>query len=207
MTERVNLLDVLTEGRELPEGCDAWGVRSVHPDGASRHGFRWPLFAGWVEAPGPIRYANTDPCPWSAGDGICLAYSWGGMASGGIVARTLLLCAHSASDVLGRSPGGDITRLRRVCVVAVVDGERLIREHGRNADLRAANLSGANLSGADLSGADLSAANLAGANLTGANLRGANLWCANLRGTNLNVAKRSGANLSGTRLDTTSREC
>ena len=217
MTEHVNLLDILTEGHELPEGCDTWGIRAVHPDGASRNGFVWPLTPSWAEAPGPIDHANIGPCPTRAGDGICLAYSWGGMASGGIVARTLLLCAYGASDVLGRSSGGDISRLRRARVVAVVDGERLIREHGRNADLFAANLAGARLSGADLRdarlycadlrGADLSGANLRGANLcsvdlSGANLRDANLWCVNLNDANL-----SGADLSGTCLDITEREC
>ena len=180
MTEHVNLLDVLTEKRQLPPGCDAWAVRTVRPDGASQYGFRWPLFAGWVEAPGPIQYTNTSPCPVSIGDGLCLAYSWGGMALGCIAARTLLLCAHRTSDILGRVPGGDIARLERVYVAAVIDGERLIREHGRganlsDADLRGAYLCGADLRGADLRGADLDGADLGGVDLTGAYLDGADL--------------------------------
>lgn len=217
MSEYVNLLDVLTKDRKLPPGCDTWAIRSVRPDGASSFGFRWPLYAGWVEAPGPINYANASPSPVSVGDGICLAYSWGGMALGGVAARTLLLCAYSASDVLGGAPGGNITRLSRAHVAAVIDGERLIREHGRgaklscadlrgaylrgadlaDADLYCADLEGADLDGADLDGADLRSAYLRGANLSCADLRGANLYGANLRGANLRGANLPGANLRG----------
>jgi uncharacterized protein YjbI with pentapeptide repeats len=48
--------------------------------------------------------------------------------------------------VLGEAPGK--LRVRRVRVVAVLDGERVLREHGSGANLSGANLSGANLSGA-----------------------------------------------------------
>ena len=170
MSGHINLLDVLTEGRVLPPGCDAWGVRTVRPDGASSFGFHWPLYAGWVEAPGPIRYRNIHPWPVEVGDGICLAYTWSGMAFGGIPARTLLLCADSTLDVLGRAPGGGVARFERVHVVAVVDGERLIRERGRGANLYGANLRGADLADADLYGAELRNANLRGADLHGADL-------------------------------------
>lgn len=148
MSEYVNLLDVLTEGRELPEGCDTWAIRAVRPDGGSRFGFVWPLTPGWVEAPGPIIEGNAGTCPCAPGDGICVAYSWYGMSLGGVPARTLLLCAVNSADVLG----SDRNKLRARCayVEEVIDGERLLREHGRAANLRYAVLSGANLRGADL---------------------------------------------------------
>ena len=200
-----NLLDILTEGRKLPPGCDAWGIRSVHPDGASRHGFIWPLAPGWVEAPGPIDYTNTDPCPANVGDGICLAHTWGGMALGGIVARTLLLCAYATRDVLCRAPRGDIIRLERAHVAAVIDGERLVREHGRgarlrHADLRRADLSGADLRNADLLGAELHGADLTSVDLSGADLRDADLTCADLTGAHLDGANLRRADLSSTNL-------
>ena len=27
-----NPLDRIVDGRDLPEGCDTWGIKSVHPD-------------------------------------------------------------------------------------------------------------------------------------------------------------------------------
>ena len=209
MNTNTNLLDVLTEGRELPEGCDTWAIRTVRPDGSSSHQFVWPLTAGWVGAPGPIAVDNTRPCPDEPGDGICVARSWVGMASAGVPAHTLLLCAVNSADVLGEVY--DKLRARRVYVVAVIDGERLLREHGRDANLRGASLNGANLrcailhgaylrhadlSDADLRGADLHDANLRGANLSDANLRGANLTGADLRDVNLRAANLRHADLT-----------
>lgn len=196
MTEHVNLLDVLTEGRKMPEGCDAWGIRSIHPDGASRNGFVCPMTPGrWAEAPGPINYANASSRPIAIGDGLCLAYSWYGMALCGVPARTLLLCAYSKGDVLGGDD--EIASFQRVHVAAVIDGERLLREHGRNADLRYADLRGADLRNADLRGADLRGADLSGANLRGADLRNADLDSADLSGADLRGADLSDADLTG----------
>lgn len=186
MSEHVNLLDVLTEGRELPEGCDTWGVRTVRPDGASSHGFVWPLTPKWVEAPGPIHYDNPGPCPRDVGDGISLAYSWRGMSLGGVPARTLLLCAYGVGDILGSN--SEIARFKRVYVAAVIDGERLIREHGHGANLRRANLSGMDLRGADLRNAILNSAALYGANLSDVDLRGADMHGAHLGGADLRGA-------------------
>ena len=196
MNTKINLLNVLTERRKLPEGCDTWAIRTVRPDGVSRHGFVWQLTAGWVEAPGPINYANSDACPSVLGDGICAARTWAGMASGGIPARTLLLCAVNSDDVLGDGHGK--LRARRVYVVSVIDGERLIRERGRRADLH-----GADLRRADLYRADLRSANLHGADLRRADLRRADLHGADLRDTflgraDLRDADLHGANLHGT---------
>ncbi len=180
------LLDILTEGRTLPDGCDTWGMRSVHPDFTSSRGFRWPFPGGVAEAPGPVIHTNRDACPQSEGDGICTALTAQGMAPGGIPAHTVLITAHAASDVLG----GDETkvRLRRASVVEVVDLPGMAR---------AAKLSGADLYGADLYWADLGGADLGGANLRRADLRGANLGGANLGGADLGRANLGGAHLYG----------
>lgn len=203
MSKSVNLLDVLTEGRELPEGCDTWAIRTVHPDGASRNGFVWPLTPGWVEAPGPIIESNSAECPNALGDGICLAYSWQGMASAGVPARTLLLCAVNSADVLGDAY--DKLRARRAYVVAVIDGERLVREHGHGAhlggaDLCRADLRGAHLGGAYLYDADLGHVDLRWADLRGTDLRYANMHYADLGGAHLGGADLRGADLLGANL-------
>jgi len=169
----VNLLDLLTKDRTLPEGTDSWAIRTVRPDFQSSYGFRWPFPGSWAQAPGPIIKENADGCPDEPGDGICAASTWAAMASGNVPAFTLLLVAYAESDVLGRSIGK--FRARRVFVVDLIDGMRLLREHGAGANLGGANLGGADLGGADLGGADLGGANLGGADLGGAYLRGANL--------------------------------
>ena len=198
------LLDILTEGRTLPDGCDIWGMRSVHPDFTSSRGFRWPFPGGVAEAPGPIIASNRGACPQSEGDGICTALTAQGMASGGIPAHTVLITAHAAADVLGADEIK--VRVRRATVVEVVDlpgmarAGKLSRAYLRGADLYGADLYGADLYGADLGGANLGGANLYGADLGGAdlgraNLRGADLYGANLRGANLRGANLYGANL------------
>ena len=189
----VDLLVKLAEGRKLPKGCEHWAVRTVHPDGMSSRGFRWP-FKGWAEAPGPI-LAHEDACPLAAGDGLCVATTWAGMASGTIPALVLLLCAYAEADTLGGSRRGGKLRLRKARVVDVVDGARLLREHGAGAYLSGANLRSANLTRADLTGADLTRADLNGADLTGANLTGADLTRADLYGADLTGADLTSADL------------
>ena len=144
----MNPLDRITEGRNLPEGCDTWGIKSVHPGLRTRFDFQWPA-SGWV-AVDEINQENTSPCPSRQGDGLCVANTWEGMASGGIPARTLLLVAYSRADVLG----GDDHKVRvsRACVVEVLDGVSVLAPGD---DLRRANLTGADLTGADLTGANL----------------------------------------------------
>ncbi len=196
------LLDILTEGRTLPDGCDTWGMRSVRPDFRSSNGFRWPFPGGVAEAPGPIIAPNRGACPQSEGDGICTAITAYGMASGGIPAITVLITAHAASDVLGGADEIKV-RVRRATVVEVVDLPGMARAgklngaNLRGANLRGANLYGANLYGANLRGADLYGANLYGANLGGAYLGGANLYGANLYGAHLRGADVYGADLGG----------
>jgi len=151
------LLDILTEGLALPDGCDAWGMRAVHPDFRSSRGFRWPWPGGEALAPGPIVESNAGACPEQEGDGICTALTAQGMASGGVPAVTVLVTAHATADELGVDAGK--VRLRRCRVVEVVDLPWLARVGRlRGADLRGAGLSGANLGGADLEGANASGA-------------------------------------------------
>ena len=204
------LLDILTEGLTLPDGCDAWGMRAVRPDFRSSRGFRWPWPGGVALAPGPIQPDNRGACPAAEGDGLCTALTAEGMASGGIPAITVLITAHASADVLGADAGK--ARLRSCCVVEVLDLPALSRAGAlHDADLWCANLGGANLRGANLGGADLLGANLGGANLrdadlrdanlSGANLSGANLRGANLRGANLRYADLGGADLRGANLE------
>jgi hypothetical protein len=200
----VDLLDVITKDRELPEGYDQWAIRTVRPDLRSRNNYRYPFPGKVAKAAGPFSEGRGE-CPSHDGDGICAATTWRGMASGGVVASTLLLVAYKEKHVLGGSRSGGKLRLRRFLVVDVIDGLDLLRKSGKGANLRGANLRGADLSGADLSGANLYGANLSyadlsGADLYGANLSGANLYGANLSGADLYGANLSGANLSGANL-------
>ncbi|WP_213451557.1 pentapeptide repeat-containing protein [Rhizomonospora bruguierae] len=197
----VNLLDLITKDLTLPDGCDRWAIRTVYPDMRSKHGYRWPFPGQWAEAPGPLRTNNTDGCPDGVGDGICLAHTWRGMRSGGVPAITLLLCAYTSADVLGETTSEQKIRVRRAHVVDVVDGARLIREHGTRADLAGADLAGAYLAGAYLAraylaGADLAGAYLAGAYLARAYLAGAYLARAYLAGAYLARADLAGADLA-----------
>jgi len=170
----------------------AW--RSVHPDLRSSHGFRWPFPGGEAVAPLPDgeEFTRGDPCPQFVGDGLCMAKTWKGAASGSIPAITCLLVTYDPADVLGEDD--DRLRVSRCRVVEVFDAPGLLRAgFGAGADLSGADLRGANLSRANLSGADLRGANLGwaylyGADLHRANLRGANLRGANLRGANLRWA-------------------
>jgi hypothetical protein len=206
MTETRPLLDILVGhvGLPLPDGCDSWSMRAVRADFRSRDGFRWPWPGGVAKAPGPI-LRHRDSCPRYVGDGICVATTARGMASGWIPAITVLLTAHAEAHVVGDSELGKL-RVAEARVVEVVDLPRLARDgvlrganlsgaNLRGADLRGANLRGANLSGANLRGADLSGADLYGADLSGADLRGADLYWANLRGADLYGADLYGADL------------
>ena len=178
--------------------------RAVHPDFRSSRGFVWPFPGGEAVAAGPFTDRPNNGCPAHEGDGICLAHSWSGVASGGIPAITVLVCDYDPADLLGTEPDGSKVRVKRGRVLRVVDfpatlrgdvprDEALLYANLRDANLRDANLSGANLSGADLSGADLRRADLRGADLHGAYLYGANLHGADLHGANLNGANLSGA--------------
>ena len=138
------------------------GWKVVQPDGRTYKDFRWPLVSGAkVVAANPKKH--NDPCPTALGDGLCVAKTWSGAASGGYAAITGLLLGYRPQDVLAEST--EKLRVGQCWVLAVIDIQRDIRE-GR--------FSGADLSGAYLSRADLSRANLSGADLYGANLSRAN---------------------------------
>lgn len=138
------------------------GFRAVRSDCTSSHGYRWPT-AGEAVAPGPINTDNTTPCPRSVGDGICIAKTFIGAASGGIPAITMLVVEYADDDVLGEDD--DKVRVSRATVTAAIDFPDLLRA-GLVSDAVLADLSGANLIGADLSDADLSGADLSGADLS-----------------------------------------
>ena len=166
------------------------GWRAVHPDLRSRDGFRYPFPGQWADAGGPILDHN-DACPRQAGDGLCVAKTWRGAASGGIPATTVLLVGYDQIDVYGEDDHK--VRVGAMLVLDVVD----VAAMARRGHLRSANLGGANLGGADLRGANLGGANLGGANLRGADLRGANLRSADLGSANLRGANLGGADLRG----------
>lgn len=122
----------------------AW--RAVHPDLRSSHGYRWPFPGGEADAPLPAgaEFTRGAPCPHFEGDGLCLAKTWLGAASGGIPAITCLLVEYDSDDVLGEDH--DKLRVSRCRVVDVFDAPALIRDGW----CPGANLAGANLAGADL---------------------------------------------------------
>ena len=196
-----DLLPVIVEttGAVMPKGFDSWGLKSVRPDLMTTRGFQWALPGGLNLSNYAFNPENTSPRPNEQGDGLCVATTWLGMATGGIPALTLLLVAYRAADVAGR----DLNKLRVkgvVASVALVDGARLVREHGREANLRGADLGGMNLRDARLRGADLRDADLQGAFLFGADLQDADLRGAFLFGADLQDANLSGADLLGANL-------
>ena len=188
-----NPLDIITEGLTLPEGYDSWGVKSVGFDGRTKFGFEWP-------EPGQEtgRYELLDhdsSCPRTKGDGLCVATTWAGMASGGYRAFCLLVVAYRSSEARSDEPGK--LRVPQVAVVARVDGEGFVGAQCRGTNLRYANLRGANLQDADFQDADLQGANLQGANLRYADLQDADLQGADLRGAHLQGANLRYADLQG----------
>lgn len=169
--------------------------RAVHPDFRSSRGYVWPFPDGTAEAAGPFT-DHEGGCPQAPGDGICLAHTWAGVASGGIPAFTVLVCEYDAADLLGFE-GGTVevpekVRVKRARVLRAVDFPATLRGDVRRddalpyADLSRAYLTRANLTEANLSRANLSRADLSGTNLTGAYLTRANLTGANLYGARAN---------------------
>lgn len=162
----------------IPEGMrEGWKV--VRPDFTTRNGYRWPFPGNWAECPPGTEFTTIDPCPAFEGDGLCVAKTWRGAASGGYPAVTALLLAYHQADVLGEDPNK--LRVKRALVVDVYDPQALIRDGW----CTGADLAGANLAWAYLARANLAGANLAGAYLAWANLAGANLAWANLAGADL----------------------
>ena len=182
---------------EIPTGL-TWAWKCVDVDLTARD-YQYRL-GEWNEASGPFTRGN--PCPQSAGDGLCLALNFEGAASSRRSCRTVLYCGYRREDLLGLSASK--IRVSRLWVYPqIISVEKLLRAGaGRGADLgradlRGADLGGANLRGAYLRDANLSGAYLRGAYLSGAYLRDANLSGAYLRGAYLRGAYLSGADLSG----------
>ena len=176
--------------------------RTVQPDFRSSRGYVWPFPGRIAKAAGPFT-AHKGGCPQAVGDGICLATTWHGAASGDIPAITVLVCSYLPGDLLGQEDGK--VRVKKAKVLRVVDFPATLRgvvpkDDALPANLRGTNLRGANLWGANLWGANLEDANLRGADLWGAYLRGANLRGANLEDANLRGANLWGANLWGANL-------
>ena len=182
----------------VPDEPLTLGWRTVHPDLRSTRGYRYPHPGGWATCTGNHLTAG-DPCPSFNGDGLCVAKTWAGAASGGIPAHAALLVAYRPGDVLGED--ADKVRVRSMLVLDVFNPARLLREGmGAGADLTRADLTRADLTRANLTRANLTGANLPGANLSGADLTGANLTGANLPGADLTGADLTGANLTGANL-------
>lgn len=188
-----------------PDGLD-WGLKAVQSDLRTYDDYRWPWPSNWAEClAADIDEKNLNACPSKPGDGLCVAKLWQGMRYARVPSKTLLLVGYDPAEVLGEDE--EKVRVRRAFVRYVIDGERLIREHGlganlkyallRFANLEGADLRGAKLRGADLRGADLSFAELGGANLKSADLEGADLEGADLSFANLSFANLGGANLGG----------
>ncbi len=172
--------------------------RAVRPDFRSRHDFVWPFPGKVAKAPGPFWTDNTGGCPTAVGDGLCLAKTWDGSASGGIPAITVLVCEFREKDVLGEDH--DKIRVRKTKVLRVVDFPRFLTGMGRGIkhaevlpqSLRGISLRGAILGGVDLCGRDLSYADLRRSYLEDANFRGANLTNVQIRGADTTNADFSG---------------
>lgn len=203
MTEFVDMLLELTRGRTFPAGTDTWAIRTKR----AGHAFSWPS-EGWVEAPGPI-LEHESVAPAARGDGLCVAFTWAGMATAPLVPDELLLVAYADADRL--SVRDDQTaRVRRAYVLEEIDGLRLLRERSLGANLMGARLELADLRGACFYGADLSRsildrANLAGASLYGANLAGARMPGADLSGADLRRTNLTSANLMGVKVSEETR--
>jgi uncharacterized protein YjbI with pentapeptide repeats len=159
-----------------------YGLRAVRSDLTSRMRFQYPA-KGEARSDHSVDPHNRTACPHRPGDGLCVGLTWWGMALGNIPATTLLAVSWNPADTLAEDD--DKARVRALRVERVVDGARLVREHGAGADLR----------GAYLGNADLRYVNLRYANLRSANLRDANLWRAYLQNADLRHANLRDANL------------
>src|SRR3990167_2057864 len=146
------LWDIFTEGHETPEGTRLF-LKATRPDLRTRNGFRWPI-QGRVESPPPEKSRRTtDPCPQFPGDGLSVAKTAKGMAQGGYSPSTVLIVAVTAAEILAED--AEKAKITGGLVLDLVDGLRIIREHGTGANLRGAGLGGAALGGASLRGASL----------------------------------------------------
>lgn len=138
-----------------------YAFRSVHSDFRSSRGFVWPFPGQEAVAAGPFTDRHDNGCPAYNGDGICLATTAAGMASGQIPATTVLVCSYDPADLLGTEPDGSKVRVRRCRVESVHDFPAVLRG---DTETHPALPTKANLTGANLTGANLTRANLTRAN-------------------------------------------
>ncbi|RJL19975.1 hypothetical protein [Bailinhaonella thermotolerans] len=143
--DHANLLyAAVRDGGHTPPGeRTGWGLRAVRRDAAgarsSRHDFAFPGPGHWAHAGPPGR---PSACQAPGGDGLCLGTTqadpgaplWPAVSCDGTPADHLLLVAYRHEDVL--DVAGAHLRVRRLLVVADLDGVELIRAHGTGADLR-----------------------------------------------------------------------
>lgn len=133
---------------------DRWAVKAVNPDFTTRNGFRWAFPGEWTTDPADTGNGYTKAvCPSRPGDGLSVAKTVRGMASGGYVPRTVLVVGFDDGHVLAED--SEKVKVSAAFTLEVVDGLRWLRDWGRNANLAGANLYGANLYGADLTRAYL----------------------------------------------------
>lgn len=196
-TELRRPLEVLSEGYELPDGCDSFGLKSIGLDGRTAYEFLWPN-PGERTGYYPLDKGNLSSCPMRPGDGLCVATDYWGMSSGAFSAISLLLVAYRSQDALGDSKGK--LRVPQVAVVDRIDGLRFIREAGPNLDLRGARLDGADLRNASLEGMSLWESCLTGVNLERAYISGSDFRHAYLEGANLRWSQVSESVLAGATL-------
>jgi hypothetical protein len=109
--------------KPIPEGL-LWGWKSVHADLRTRDNFQWPLPGEWVRSDHAVDPANSGACPKRPGDGVCIAHTFAGAASGGIRLGTALIVGYHVQDVLGAD--NDKVRVRCAWVWALDDVIRLI---------------------------------------------------------------------------------
>ena len=186
-----------------------WGFKLVATDltTGDHQGGRYRYRLGeWHHAdPGDREFSGSrSACPQFPGDGLCVARTLAGAASGGhrVGSSTMLIVGYALDDVLAKT-AAKVLVSRLWVEPDPVDPVRLLKwAAATGTDMRGAYLEGAYLQGADLrsaylQGADLRSAYLRGADLRGANLRGANLWGADLQGANLRGADLRGAYLRG----------
>ena len=173
--EKEKIISVL-RGEEVTLNGLKLAWKAVHPDLRSSHGYRWPWRGQWAWSVTDQEYSRGGTYPHFIGDGICLAKTWSGAASGRIPAITGLICGYLPKDVLGENP--DKLRVTSAFVFEVIDIPSYIRS-------------------GYLAGANMVAANLCGANLESANFRNTNLRYSNFKGANLEFANFIGANLQG----------
>ena len=151
-----------------------YGWKQTHADGMTRHDFVWPLTVVAEARSDHDPVDGNHVCPKRPGDGLSVGLTARGVAQGGIRSQTLLIVSWDDDDTAAED-ADKVRVLGPVRVEAVLDRDRMLRQHGAYADLARADLARADLTYANLTRADLTYANLTGANLSYANLAGADL--------------------------------